>query len=141
MPRDPCTSCDNRVPTGDDGLCAACRAVQEGEFETREEYFAEIGRKGGKNSKRRTTNAGLLDPDELPPLDSFEAAETWLDLAGRAVATGRPTDRRAQAVIRAVSEFRDLRSERLSQEELEALRERVEEITDELEQDESQQPW
>lgn len=125
---------------GDDGLCAACRAVKEGEYESREEYFAAIGRKGGKNSRRRTTDAGLLDPDELPPLDSFEAAETWLDLVGRAVATGRLTDRRAQAVIRAVSEFKDLRGERLAKEKVQELEDRIEEITDELEQD-AGEPW
>ncbi|MCH1571650.1 MAG: hypothetical protein OXU33_05530 [Gemmatimonadota bacterium] len=66
--------------------------------------MAERGRKGGLATKQRLSSPGL-DPAELPELRTHEDAQGWLETIGRAVATGRLSDRQAQAAIRAVAEW------------------------------------
>ena len=66
--------------------------------------MAERGRRGGLATKRRGMSPGLA-AEELPKLQSHEDAQAWLETIGRAVATGRLSDRQAQAAIRAVAEW------------------------------------
>ena len=62
------------------------------------------GRKGAEATAKRF-HAKALDSNDLPPLDSPQAAETWLETIGRAVATGRLAHQDADAVTRAVREW------------------------------------
>lgn len=68
------------------------------------ERMAEHGRKGAE-AKNRKDRAPGLDSEDLPPLDSPQAAAKWCEVAGRAVATGRLGHHEAKAVVRAVREF------------------------------------
>ncbi len=43
--------------------------------------------------------------NEPPELRTHEDAQNWLETIGRAVATGRLSDRQAQAAIRTVAEW------------------------------------
>lgn len=88
----------------------------------------ERGRKGGKQ-----THQTGLHPTDLPALDSFQAAQEWLEEIGRAVACGRLGDREANAAIRAVSEWRETESERVTREELEELQAQLEQLSAEIE--------
>lgn len=105
MPRETCrgTRADGapcRSPVvGPDGYCPA-------HAEDGRERMAEIGRKGAEATARRRAGGGL-DPDELPPLESAEAAETWCDVIGRAVVTGRIGHNEGKAALRAVREWRE----------------------------------
>lgn len=61
-------------------------------------------RRGGEANRRKLQAPGL-GPDELPPLESPQAAERWLEILGKAVATGRLGHHEATAIVRAVREF------------------------------------
>ena len=93
--------------------------------------MAERGRKGGLATKRRNTSPGL-EPDELPELRTHEDAQNWLETIGRAVATGRLSDRQAQAAIRAVSEWVRAEGERQTSEVVNELRAEVDRVKGEL---------
>ena len=68
------------------------------------ERLAEAGRKGAEATRRRFKRTGL-EPDELPPLNSPETAELWLENIGRAVSTGRIGHHEASAAVRAIREW------------------------------------
>lgn len=68
------------------------------------EKIREAARKGGQAMARRMEKKGLGD-DELPPLDSPQAAERWLEATGRAVATGRLAHNEGKAVARLIREW------------------------------------
>lgn len=68
--------------------------------------LSEAGRKGGKTTAKRMAAEGL-EEGELPPLENAEAAETWCDVLGRAVVTGRLTHHQGKAALRAVREWRE----------------------------------
>ena len=55
----------------------------------------------GALASRRTG----LNPDDLPTLDGPQTAARWLDVVGRAVATGRLGHREGATVVRAVEAF------------------------------------
>lgn len=129
----------NAVGAGKDGLCNACRAVKEGEYENRTEYYRAIASKGGKESAKYRTKKGV-EADELPPLTDHAAAEVWLDVVGRAVVVGRLDNRDAQAAIRAVDTFLKARAEKEQSERIGQLRERMEELQAQLE-DQNDRPW
>jgi len=80
------------------GLCPAHRPGAR-------ERLREAGRKGAKVSTRLRRKATGLEPDELPPLRTPRDAEAWLELVGRAVATGVLPNRDADAATRAVREW------------------------------------
>jgi hypothetical protein len=61
-------------------------------------------KRGGRVTGRRTKRG--LDPDDLPPLDSPQAAARWAEIIGRATATGLLSASAAQSALRAVSEWR-----------------------------------
>lgn len=66
--------------------------------------MADRGRKGAEATARKWKGKGL-DPDELPALDGPQAAAQWLQVIGRAVATGRLGHREGATVVRAVEAF------------------------------------
>lgn len=132
-----CDECGAVGASKDDGLCQPCRKVEEGEYETRSEAMSALGKKGGAATKRAWDAERGVDPDELPPLETHEAAEVWLDVVGRAVVTGRLESKRAQACVRAVQTFLDARAERLQADRLRELREKLEKLEEELEEQRS----
>lgn len=87
------------------------------------ERLAEAGRKGAEASARLRLPEKRLVDDDLPPLTSHEAAETWTDRIGRAAATGRMTSSAANAALRAVREWREAHEGGKVSERLEALTE------------------
>jgi len=89
--------------------------------------MAEIGRKGAKATTKKLRAEGLRK-DELPPLDSPAAAGKWLEIVGRAVATGRLAYRDADAVTRAVRAWLDAERDRVAAEDVAELRSQLEEV-------------
>lgn len=88
------------------------------------ERLSEAARKGGRTTARKRRRE-KLDPDELPPLESPQAAERWCDIVGRAVVTGRLTHNQGKAALRAVREWRESH-------ETGAVTDRLEELMDAL---------
>ena len=74
-------SCQSPM-VGEDGYCTAHR---DGGSAT----MAERGRKGAESLKKHWRGQ-VLDETDLPPLRTPFDAEQWLEVVGRAVATGRP---------------------------------------------------
>ena len=97
----------------------------------RKEAMAERGRKGGLATKRKAAGPGL-DPAELPKLRTHEDAQNWLETIGRAVATGRLSDRQAQAAIRAIAEWVRAEGERQTSEVVNKLRAEIERVKSEI---------
>ncbi len=93
--------------------------------------MAERGRKGGLATKRRNASPGLR-AKELPDLRTHEDAQAWLETIGRAVATGRLSDRQAQAAIRAVSEWVRTAGERATAEVVDELRSEIDRVKREM---------
>lgn len=77
-----------------------CPAHQKGG----RERLSAAGRKGAEAVQRRLRGDGLQEED-LPPLESPQAAERWLEAVGRAVATGSLGHNEGRTVVRAVREF------------------------------------
>lgn len=97
------------------------------------ERLSKQGKKGAAATAKKLRGEGL-DPDDLPPLDSPQAAERWLEAVGRAVATGELSHNAGKAVARLVREFLRARDAGAVTEEIEELREVVAEIRrDEME--------
>jgi len=106
--------CESPV-VGQDGFCPAHGPKGR-------ERMSERGRKGGAALARKYS-AGKLDPDELPPLEDAHAAETWCDVVGRAVVTGRLSHNQGRAALRAVREWRESHKSGAVSEKLEDLME------------------
>lgn len=68
------------------------------------ERLREAARKGGEATAKKLQREGLQE-EELPPLDSPQAAARWLEVVARAVATGRLGHHEGRTVVRAVREF------------------------------------
>lgn len=83
---------------GPDGYCEAHRPGGSAEMRRR-------GQRGGYASTARGRSPGGLDPEELPPLDSHEAAQEWAEVVGRAVAEGRLGKSEGNTILRAVKEW------------------------------------
>ncbi len=86
----------------------------------------------GLKSAIKARQARGLDHDELGPLQSHQDAKRWLEVVGRAVASGKLGERAAQAVIRAVSEWVRAEGQRFTVTAVEKLREEVERIRQSL---------
>ncbi len=108
----------------EDGLCPAHRPGGR-------EAMAERGRKGGLATKRRNASPGLR-AEELPKLRTHEDAQNWLETIGRAVATGRLSDRQAQAAIRAIAEWVRAEGERQTSEVVNKLRAEIDRVKSEI---------
>lgn len=109
---------------GEDGFCPAHR-------EGGREKMKELAQRGAQASKANREPSGL-DPEELGPLEGHADAKKRLDLICRAVLTGRISDRRAQAAIRAVSEWVKAHEGELTALVVEDLQEEVERLQTEL---------
>lgn len=96
-----------------------------------EGVMADRGRKGGKNRTQ------ALDPGELPRVTDFESAMEVLARVIEAVADGRLPPKRANAVSRAVGRWKELRSEKIGEERIGAIEERL----DELDRTRERKPW
>jgi hypothetical protein len=104
----------------EDGYCPAHR-------DGGREAMAERGRRGGLATKRRLS-AGGLETDELPSLETHDDAKRWLEVIGRAVATGRLSDRHAQAAVRAVAEWVRTEGEKTTAEVVAQLKADIEQL-------------
>ncbi|MCH7562381.1 MAG: hypothetical protein IH968_01040 [Gemmatimonadetes bacterium] len=93
--------------------------------------MAQRGRKGAEATAKKLRGVGL-DPAELPNLRTHEDAQGWLETIGRAVATGRLSDRQAQAAIRAVSEWVRTAGERATAEVVNELRFEIDRVKAEI---------
>jgi hypothetical protein len=86
------------------------------------ERLLKAARKGGEATARKLARQGLGD-EELPPLGSPQAAELWLEVVGRAVASGRLGHHEGRTITGAVREWlkaRDVGEHADRLEELEA---------------------
>lgn len=72
--------------------------------ENASERLSEYGRKGAKATAKKLQRDGLED-HELPPLDTPQAAERWIEVVGRAVATGRMSHNEGRTLARLVREW------------------------------------
>ena len=93
--------------------------------------MAERGRKGGLATKRKMASPGL-DPDELPQLRTHADAQAFLEVIARAVATGRLSDRQANAAVRAVSEWVRAEADRTTLEVVGQLRDEIDSVKNEM---------
>ena len=82
---------------GEDGYCAAHR---DGGSAT----MAERGRKGAESLKKHWRGQVLAETD-LPPLRTPVDAEQWLEVVGRAVATGRLSHNQGRTIATTVREW------------------------------------
>lgn len=82
-----CTECGARG-AGDDGLCKPCCIGQEHGPEARRRYFHDLARKGARAARAKRQGFAT---DDLPPLDSLQAAEEWLASLARAVLVSSDT--------------------------------------------------
>ncbi len=102
---------------GSDGFCPAHRPGGSSEMRRR-------ALKGAIASRR----AKGLAPDELPALDSPQAAERWLEEVGRAVSTGRLGHQEGRAIVGAVQQWLKAHEAGHVAERLEELAGRLDEL-------------
>lgn len=117
---------DGQTCEADFGLCPDCGKCWS-HCPHRAEERQEARKRGGQATKRRYGATGLRD-EELPPLESPQAAERWLEIVGRAVGTGRLAYQDGKAVVMAVKEFLRAHERGAMEEELQELREQVAEL-------------
>ncbi len=114
-----------RAPEGMvDPITRYCPAHRPGATER----LREAGKKGAKASTRLKQKEAGLSSDELPPLDSPQAAATWLEAIGRAVACGRLANRDAVAATKAVREWLRAHEAGAVADQVEELRRKVAEL-------------
>lgn len=89
-----------------------------------EERRQEIAKKGAEASVRARRGGGL-EEDELPPLDGPRAAERWLEVVGRAVATKRLSHNEGKALARVIREYLRAHESGAMEDRVEDLREKV----------------
>lgn len=87
--------------------------------------LSEAGRKGAEATNRRYRGKKLSE-EELPPLDSPQAAEIWLENVGRAVATGRLSASEGSTVKSTVREWLRAREAGEMQDRIADLEEKLE---------------
>lgn len=87
----------------------------------------EQARKGGEAMARRLKRRGLSE-SELPPLNSPEIAEIWLERIARAVATGRLGHNEARSATAAIQQWLKAHEAGRMADRLDALREQLESI-------------
>lgn len=89
------------------------------------ERLSEAGRKGAEATNRRFRGQKLSE-EELPPLDSPQAAEIWLETIARAVATGRLSASEGNAVRGNVRDWLKAREAGEQEERIRTLEEKLE---------------
>lgn len=114
-----------RAPMGLCSSCGFCRAhcYYDEACDYTEEEVRQARAKGGYAAAR----IGTLRTEELPPLESADAAETWCDVVGRAAATDRISAEAANAALRAVKEWRQARESGKVSDRIEAMQEALSE--------------
>ena len=91
------------------------------------EAIKAAARKGGKATARRYGPTGLNE-HELPPLNSPEVAEIWLERIARAVSTGRMPHQDARAATSALQQWLKAHEVGKMADKLETLREQLEKL-------------
>lgn len=84
---------------GDDGYCDAHRPGIGSDI------MRSRGKKGGYATQARARHMEGISPDELPPLNSHEACQVWVEIIGRGVACGRIDPATANAARGAVDSW------------------------------------
>lgn len=84
-------------------------------------------RRGGQATARRNRSTGL-EEHELPPLNSPEVAEIWLERIARAVATGGLPHNDARAATAAIQQWLRAHEAGRMADKLETLREQLEKL-------------
>lgn len=110
---------------GKDGFCSA-HSPSAGS-----EEMAKRGRKGGVLFHERRDNSRKL-ADDLPELDSYEAAEEWAWRISLATVRGELGTKEANAISRALRIFLEARGEKLTTEVVEDLREEIDRLKEEM---------
>lgn len=113
---EPCGAPSNVV----DPRTGLCPAHSEGG----RERIREAARKGGQ-AKARKERASGVDIKRHWRLDSYEAAERWLDRILKAVLAGQITHSQARSAVRAVEAWMKAREQGQEAERLEELEEKV----------------
>lgn len=85
----------------------------------------EAAKRGGAVAALKWKQQQALEDQELPPLDSPQAAERWSEIIGRAVALGRLSNSQGQTMLRAVNAFLKSHDAGTMAERLERLQEQV----------------
>jgi hypothetical protein len=124
--REGCSECGSAA-RGPDGLCKPCRIEKEEGPEAKARYYSRIGRRGGHAVAKKREPEGL-DPDELPDLRTRQDAMIWLEVIGRAGATGRLTARDARDLSRVVKTWLEAAGEHEVAETLEEVLERLQQV-------------
>lgn len=70
----------------------------------REDQRQKARKRGGEATAKRYAASGLKEED-LPPLDSPQAAERWCEIVARAVATRRLSHNEGKTIARLIREF------------------------------------
>lgn len=104
---------------GEDGYCPSHRPDPEAR-----ERLRQAARKGGRARSRKLAREGLEDAD-LPPLESPQDAERWLETVARGVALGKLGHHEGKAVARLVREWLRANEAGTAHERLEALEEKL----------------
>ena len=86
--------------------------------------MAERGRKGAESLKKHWRGQ-VLDETELPPLRTPHDAEEWLEVVGRAVATGRLSHNHGRTIATTIREWLKAHEAGKVAERVEELREQV----------------
>lgn len=111
----PCEAPESFI--GEDGWCPSHRPGAS-------EKLREWASKGGRASAEKRKRDGLSEAD-LPPLESPQDAETWLEVVARAVATGRLSHHEGKAVARLVREWLRANEAGAMQDRMESLEEKL----------------
>ncbi len=96
------------------------------------ERMRDRGRKGAEATRAKWRGKGLRD-EELPELCTPQDAEAWLEMLGRAVATGRLGHHEGRTVVSAVQQWLRAHEAGAVSERVERLRRQLDELrTDKL---------
>lgn len=134
-----CGECGAAAP-GKDGLCRACRAVEEGEFESRSAYYEDLGRRGGRASARARQPEGL-NLEGLPRLEGHGEVKIWLEHLGRELAAGRASKDLVSELRKILKEWLSAHRKEVEDEVLADLRERLDRIEEEQRKRVREEPW
>lgn len=133
-----CEECGS-AGAGDDGLCAACRGVKEGKYDSRREYFQEIGSKGGSVPRNAS---GRLSLEGLPPLEDHGSVKVWLEYLAQELAAGRAGRQLVSELRKILKEWVSVHRSEVTDEVLDELRAEIEELARRQDRMERQQePW
>lgn len=127
-----CSECGASAP-GQDGICAACRAVKNGEVESRTEYYQEIGRKGGEASARARGHG--INLTGLPQLKDHRSVKRWLEHLARELASGSADKKTVSEVRKLLKSWLNAHRGEITDEILADLQERIEALEEERRQE------